>query len=47
VHLDAQEYAKAQDLYYELCGWEKTSGNPGKSKLSELSLDWLAEQLGY
>jgi aldehyde:ferredoxin oxidoreductase len=47
AHLDAQEYARAQDLYYEMCGWEKGTGNPGQSKLRELSLGWLADELGH
>jgi aldehyde:ferredoxin oxidoreductase len=42
--VDAQEYARALDLYYEMSGWEKSTGNPTRSKLCDLSLEWLAEE---
>jgi len=33
-------------MYFEFCGWDKISGNPTRTKLEELDLAWLADQLG-
>lgn len=30
----------AKDIYFNLAGWEKGSGNPGARKLTELGLEW-------
>ena len=35
------ELESALDLYYELAGWNKTTGNPTPTKLAELGLDWI------
>ena len=40
-YIDRQEFREALDLYYELSGWDK-DGKPGKGKLVELDLGWLA-----
>jgi aldehyde:ferredoxin oxidoreductase len=34
---------KAKDLYYEMMGWDKQTGNPTRGKLVDLNLDWLTE----
>lgn len=36
--LDREEYETALDQYYELCGWDPQTGNPGRAKLTELGL---------
>jgi aldehyde:ferredoxin oxidoreductase len=36
-----EEIAAALDTYYELAGWDKTTGNPTKEKLAELGLEWI------
>lgn len=35
------ELDAALDTYYELAGWDKTTGNPTKAKLAELGLEWI------
>lgn len=35
------ELDAALDTYYELAGWDKTTGNPTKEKLAELGLEWI------
>jgi aldehyde:ferredoxin oxidoreductase len=45
-HVDAREFARAQDLYYEMSGWDKSTGNPTRGKLCDLSLEWLADAAG-
>ena len=37
-----EELETALDVYYELAGWDKTTGNPKKEKLAELGLEWIA-----
>ena len=36
---------KAKDTYYGMCGWDE-QGIPTRAKLEELSLDWVADELG-
>jgi len=43
--IPAEEKKKAMDLYYDYRGWDKESGAPTKSRLHELGLHWLAEEL--
>jgi aldehyde:ferredoxin oxidoreductase len=38
--VDPQAFAKMQDQYYDLMGWDKQTGNPTAGKLCELGLDW-------
>jgi len=38
--IPAEDMQHAIDLYYEMQGWEKTTGAPTRAKLVELSLDW-------
>ena len=37
--------SEAIDLYYEMMGWEKTTGAPTRAKLYELGLDDLVERM--
>jgi aldehyde:ferredoxin oxidoreductase len=37
-----EELDAALDVYYELAGWNKTTGNPKEEKLAELGLEWIA-----
>lgn len=45
VVLDQAELAAAQDMYYEMAGWNVTDGVPTRSTLEELGLDWVGEEL--
>jgi len=40
--IDPEDLREAIDLYYEICGWDKT-GNPTRGKLVELNLEWLVD----
>jgi aldehyde:ferredoxin oxidoreductase len=44
--VDAAEFEASLDKYFGLCGWDVETGLPTKSKLVELGLGWVAEQLG-
>jgi aldehyde:ferredoxin oxidoreductase len=35
----------AKDLYYSMCGWD-AQGIPTRAKLAELSLEWVADEIG-
>jgi len=41
VTLSADELNQAQDLYFELSGWDKQTGNPTAETLKRLELDWV------
>jgi len=43
--IDPDEFDAAVHLYYEMRGWDRTSGVPGGARLHELGLDWVAEGL--
>ena len=40
--LDKDHFEHEKDVYYKLAGWDNESGNPTRSKLVELGLEWLA-----
>ena len=42
IAVTRQEVEQALDKYYELCGWDITTGKPTRSKLEELGLAWMA-----
>jgi len=44
--LDRNEVKSALDKYFEFCGWDVKTGNPTRTKLDELDLGWVADQLG-
>lgn len=43
--LDRDEVEAAMDKYFERCGWDVETGIPSRSKLDELGLGWVADQL--
>lgn len=43
--IPAEDMAKALDLYYEMCGWDKETGAPTAGKLHKLGIGWVAELL--
>jgi aldehyde:ferredoxin oxidoreductase len=43
--VDAGEFEASLDKYFELSSWDVKTGLPTKSKLAELGLGWVAEQL--
>ena len=40
------EVEKALDQYFALAGWDTDSGNPTRTRLEELNLAWVAEEMG-
>lgn len=43
--LDRDEVEAALDAYFEICGWDVETGVPTRSKLEELDLSWVADQI--
>jgi aldehyde:ferredoxin oxidoreductase len=43
--LDRNEIQAALEKYYEICGWDVSTGNPTRAKLEALDLSWVADQL--
>jgi aldehyde:ferredoxin oxidoreductase len=41
----AEDFARARDLYYAMCGWNRETGAPTSTKLHELGVGWVAELL--
>jgi aldehyde:ferredoxin oxidoreductase len=41
VALTQDELSQAQDLYYEMSGWDKATGNPTEETMKRLELDWV------
>lgn len=39
-----EDFEKAIPIYYAMMGWDPETGIPTRAKLSELQLDWTAEQ---
>jgi aldehyde:ferredoxin oxidoreductase len=44
--LDRDEWRKALDTYYGMCGWDVTTGYPTRATLEGLSIGWVADELG-
>ena len=42
IALDKDKYEKSKELYYEIAGWDKETGNPTNGTLKRLYLDWIA-----
>ena len=34
------------DTYYAMAGWDAETGNPGRAKLAELGIEWVADNIG-
>jgi aldehyde:ferredoxin oxidoreductase len=45
VLLDRQKFLTLLDKYYELSGWDRATGCPGRAKLDELGLGDVADEL--
>jgi aldehyde:ferredoxin oxidoreductase len=45
MYIDPAALEKATNLYYAMCGWDER-GVPTRAKLEELSLGWVADQMG-
>ena len=43
---DRAQFRRALDAYYGMAGWDPVTGAPTRTKLAELDLDWVAEELG-
>lgn len=41
VAIDPEEFRRMLELYYEMAGWDGTSGFPTPARLAELGLEWL------
>ncbi|MBI3762836.1 MAG: aldehyde ferredoxin oxidoreductase family protein [Chloroflexi bacterium] len=41
VALTSEEMETAQDMYYEMSGWDTATGNPMPETLKKLDLDWV------
>jgi aldehyde:ferredoxin oxidoreductase len=46
LFVTVEELERAKDQYYEMAGWDITTGNPTRSRLIELGLDWLIDEPG-
>jgi aldehyde:ferredoxin oxidoreductase len=44
--IDKDEWQKAVDTYYAMCGWDAKTGNPTRVKLEALGIGWVADELG-
>jgi len=44
VSLNKKEFEAARELYYDLAGWDKETGNPTETVMKKLSLGWLLEK---
>jgi aldehyde:ferredoxin oxidoreductase len=45
VFVDPADLERAKDTYYAMCGWDQ-QGIPTRTKLEELSLGWVADEIG-
>ena len=45
LNVDRREFSAARRAYYSLNGWDPESGHPSETKLSELGIEWAAENL--
>ncbi|MGQ9921933.1 MAG: aldehyde ferredoxin oxidoreductase C-terminal domain-containing protein, partial [Desulfobacca sp.] len=43
--LDRERFEKMKEEYYELRGWDKTTGIPTRAKLAELGLQEVANEV--
>jgi aldehyde:ferredoxin oxidoreductase len=41
--IDPEQFETAKRLYYEMAGWDSTTGAPLAGKLAELGLDWVGQ----
>ena len=41
--LDRIVFERAKNIYYDIAGWDRTTGAPVLGKLQELGIDWIAD----
>ncbi len=41
-----EDSLKAIPIYYEMMGWDRETGIPALSKLAELDITWVADEIG-
>lgn len=41
--IPSKDFARARDLYYAMCEWDRKTGAPTSTKLHELGVGWVAE----
>ena len=44
--VDEEAWRSARATYYEMSGWDRETGQPTRSKLEELGIGWVADELG-
>ena len=44
--IERQEWQRARETYYAMCGWDQATGYPTRGKLEELGIGWVADALG-
>jgi aldehyde:ferredoxin oxidoreductase len=45
LHVTVEEFERAKDIYYAMAGWDVTTGMPTRTKLEELGIGWVADEL--
>jgi aldehyde:ferredoxin oxidoreductase len=45
VFISKEEVEEAKNLYYAMLGWDVATGKPGRAKLVELGLSWMADEI--
>ena len=45
VAISREEFEAAKALYYQMAGWDE-DGKPTRTRLGELALGWVADELG-
>ena len=43
--IDHDEWQKAVDIYYAMCGWDVETGHPTRTRLEALGIAWVADEL--
>ena len=46
VKLSEEEIENAKDIYYRMSGWDVKTGTPTRTKLEQLGIAWVADQIG-
>ena len=41
--VNEKQFLECREYYYELNGWDKDTGNPNRTKLNELGLEWTCD----
>jgi aldehyde:ferredoxin oxidoreductase len=43
LSVTVEEFERAKDVYYAMCGWDVATGKPTRDKLTQLGLEWVAD----